>query len=357
MKNLNINLFSRVSHVDRLLFTKHLSIMLVSGITVFEAIQILLSQTRSPTFKKILQDIKNDLENGKPLSHALAKHPEAFNRFYLSLIEVGEASSKLQENLNYLASHLQKEYAFRKKVQGAFFYPVIVIVFAGIVGISLSLFVLPNLIELFSDLDVTLPVSTQLLLAFSSLMRDYGVLLIASLGLYVVLFRLVVSLPGIKPHWHVFLLSLPVFGRMLQNVKLTSFCRNTGVMMRSGLPITKAFDVVYKAEDNMVFKRYIKNMETALNKGKSLAEELDTGKYKFFPLIAVKMIGVGEKTGKIDSTLIYLGDFFEDEVDDATKNLSTVIEPILLLGIGLVVAFIAFAIISPIYQFTGSIRR
>jgi len=167
---------SSVSFVDKLLFTKHLSMMAKSSITIAEALDILFQQTESAALKKILLEMGRDIKNGKSLSQAMGKHPKSFDTFYTSIIEVGETSGTLDQSLAYLASQLAKTYAFRKKVQGAMMYPTIVLSAAGLVGLGVSIFVLPKLVDLFSGFDVKLPVTTQILIAFSNLMQHYGIL-------------------------------------------------------------------------------------------------------------------------------------------------------------------------------------
>lgn len=357
MNAAQISFFSRVSFLDKLLFTKHLTIMIVSGITIVEAVIILSQQTKSNALQKTLVDIASNLQNGKSLADSLKRHPKVFDAFYISMIEIGETSGALDENLSYLSEQLAKEYAFRKKVKGVLMYPALVLIAAGVIGISVGLFVLPKLIELFSDFDVTLPLSTRILLGASVIMRDYGVPIVIGLVIFLFAFRYLISLPFAKPVWQRFLFLLPVIGNVLRDVELASFTRSLGIMLKSGLPITSALEIGTRMTTNVVFKSYIKRMFEELTKGKSLSTELNTNNYPLIPLIATKMIAVGEKTGKLDETLVYLGQFFEDEVDDATKNLSTLLEPVILLVIGVIVAFVAFAVISPIYELTGSIRR
>lgn len=352
-----IQLFSRVTFIDKLLFTKHLSIMLKSGITIVEALDILATQAKATAFKKVLETIVSDIKNGKSLAEALSRHPKVFNSFYTNLIKIGETSGTLDQTLVYLSQQLAKEYTFRKKIQGALLYPTIVFVAAAIVGIGISLFVLPQLIELFEGFDAKLPLTTQILLFIAAIMRDYGIVVIIGLIFLLLGLRVLITFPAVKPTWHKLLLSLPIFGKILQDGELTNFCRNLGIMLKSGLTITAALDVQATITTNLVFKKYFINILAAIDKGKSLSTEIESGQYPKIPLIVTKMIAVGEKTGKLEETLIYLGDFFEDEVDDATRNISTIIEPVMLLIIGGIVAFVALAIISPIYELTSSVKR
>lgn len=357
MKQYNIELFPSVSYVEKLLFTKHLSVMIKSGITITESIDTLASQTRSSLFKKVLTQVLHDIRNGQTLARSLQKHPKVFDTFYTSLIEVSEESGTLEENLQFLANQLAKDYALRKKIQGALLYPGIVITAVTIVGFGMSIFVLPKLVDLFTSMDVKLPLTTQILLFFANLMKNHGILVIAGFITTLILLRIFVNLPKVKPLWHAFLLAVPIFGPFNQSAQLALFSRNLGVMLKSGLPIKKALDIQYGITSNLVFKSYIEKLQKSVNKGKSIEDELNSGAFSLMSPIAIKMIGVGEKTGKLDEVLLYLGDFFEDEVDNTAKNLSVVLEPIILLVIGLIVGFVALAILSPIYELTGSIKR
>lgn len=331
--------------------------MLKSGITLVEALDILSDQSKSPAFQKVVIDISNQVKNGSTFAKALSRYPKIFTPFYTSLIEVGENSGTLDEALVYLSEQLSKDYSFRKKVKGALMYPVIVLVAALIVGISVSLFVLPKLIDLFSGFDVQLPWTTQLLLGFATIMRDYGIILVVLFVAIIVLCKYMFSTAFLKPFADSCVLRLPIFGEIIKNSELATLCRSLGVMLRSGLPITTALEIEKNAVSNSVFKHYIAALSSSVSRGKSLSGELSNGKFPMVPPIAQKMIGVGEKTGKLDEALLYLASFFEEEVDDATKNLSTTLEPFMLLLIGLIVAFIAMSIISPIYELTGSIKR
>ena len=355
-KNIDIQLLDKVSFLDKLLFTKHLSMMIKSGITLSEAVDTISTQTRSNKFHKVLSEISSDIKNGKSFPKSLDKHPKVFDRFYISLIEVGEESGTLSESLDFLAKQLAKEYALKKKIQNALLYPAIVLIAVIVVGIGMSLFVLPKLIDLFESLDVKLPLTTRILLFFANTMKNHGILVIGGFFALIALFNLSIRLSFVRPKWDRLTLSFPIFGPLFQNEQLTSLCRNLGIMLKSGLSITKALDVQYHGTENSVFKDYVLRLQKSIDKGKDLQKELSENNYSKFSPIAIKMIGVGEKTGKLDEAFLYLGDFFEDEVDSIAKNLSVVLEPIILLVIGLIVGFVALAIISPIYSLTGSIK-
>jgi len=356
-KKRSTQILSRVTFLDKLLFAKHLAVMLKSGINIAEAIESIAISTKSNKFNKVLTQVSADIANGQSLAKALKKHPKVFSNFFVSLIEVGEGSGTLDQSLSYLAEHLAKEYALSKKIQGALLYPTIVLVAVTLVGIGMSLFVLPQLTNLFNSLDVDLPITTVILLYFSNLMKNHGIFIISSLIGIIILLRILILQPFFRQKWDRFILSLPLFGELIVNQQVSSICRNLGIMLKSGLPITRSLAIQHESTENYVFKNYLIQLQKSVNKGKEMGKELDEGSYSKFPEVAIKIIAVGEKTGKLDEVFLYLGDFFEEEVDNTAKNLSVILEPIVLLIIGLFVGFVALAIISPIYELTGSIRR
>jgi len=298
--NSQVQIFKHISFLDKALFTKHLAVMTKSGIPLAESVDSLEEQAKNPTFKKILAKVSADIQNGQSLYKSMARHPRVFDTTYLSLVQIGEESGQLEKNLEYLAANLKKSYEFRKKVVSASLYPMIVLVMAVVVGFGISYFVLPKLIDLFESLDVELPLTTKILLFIANTMKDYGIFIMAGVLLSIILFRIFV---------------------------------------------------------NLVYKEYLASLQRGIEKGKSLKEQLESSKFHFVPSIATKMIAVGEKTGTLESAFSYLGDFFEDEVDNASKNLSSTLEPILLIGISLIVGFVALAVITPIYDFTSSIHK
>ncbi len=357
LSNLNaqIYLFDRVNLVDKLTFTKHLSLMIKSGISLPEAVSILQVQTVRPSLKKVLEQLEKDLSNGLQLNKALARFPKIFDSFYINLIEAAEESGTLEQNLDYLAVHLKKEREFSNKVRQALLYPSIVLSLSFILAMGLSIFVLPKLIDLFASLDVPLPLSTRILLGFAAIMRDYGIFITLGIIGLVVLWRFLIKTKYVKPYWDWLILAVPIFGPLQQKIELAGLLRNLGMMLHVGVPISTALDIQAETTPNTIYKKYLAVIKNNVKKGQGIGDTLSSKPHPFMPLIVLRMIGVGEKTGRLDETLLYLGDFFEEEVDDATKNLSTIIEPLILVGVGLVVGFIAISIIGPIYQFTGSI--
>lgn len=352
-----IEILSRVGFLDKLLFTKHLTTMIKAGIPIAEALKTLVDQTKSASFKKVLSAVLADVENGQSLAKSLGKHPKVFDQFYISLIEVGEESGTLEENLDFLAKQLAKDYNLRKKIQGAMLYPGLVFTATFIMGGFIALFILPKLVDFFSAFEIELPLATRILLFFANMMKNYGTFLFFGFLVLLSLSYLVIHLPKVKPKWHSLILKFPIFGDLLAYSQLARFSRNLGTLLKSGVPVTKSLEVTVNTLSNLKFKSDLGEVALSLSKGKNIGDALEKNKFSEFPPLVSKMISVGEKTGKIEETLLYLGDFYEDEIDNISKNLTTILEPVLLITIGLVVGFVALAIISPIYELTGSIRR
>lgn len=357
MKISALNPLSKVSFKDRLFFTKHLSTMIKAGIPIADALASLTKQNKSKLLTQIIKDILSDIENGKSLALALKKHPKAFDNFYISLVEVGEESGTLEKNLEFLSEQLAKDFALQKKIKGALLYPGFVFGAATLMGSAISLFILPQLVDFFDAFEIELPITTKILLFVANAMKSYGIFIIGGLFAAAAGFYFLIKTPRVKPLWHRLVLKMPIFGNLLVFSQLASFSRNLGVLVKSGVPLTRGLEVTANTLSNVVYKKKVASLAEELDKGKHIADALSTKGYKEFPPLVVQMIGVGETTGKLDETLLYLGEFYEDEIDNISKNLTTVLEPILLVIIGLVVGFIALAIISPIYELTGSIRR
>jgi type IV pilus assembly protein PilC len=353
--NLKLPKISRVNPVDKLLFTKHMGVMLKSGIPLPDTVEIIAQQSTNPYFKSVLLGVQQGLNNGQSLKNSLAKYPHIFDSLYLSIIAIGEESGTLESNLAFLATQLQRNYDFRRKIQGAMLYPSIVLATMILAGTGISLFVLPKLVDLLTSLEVDLPLSTRILLGFATLMKNHGLLVVGIAFGSVSLIYLLIRSKFIWPRWQRFMLSWPIFGQIWQQMEMAQFCRNLGIMLKSGLPISSALLSCVAAEKNEVYKSYIHSLHLAVERGQSISKELSSGHYPLIPLVVTKMIGVGETSGRLDEVLLYLADFFEEEVDTAAKNIEVVLEPILLFVIAIGVAFLAISIITPIYKFSGSI--
>lgn len=351
-----MSFFSSVNATDRLIFTKHLATMIKAGIPVAEGLDLIAQQTNSGSLRKVIEEVLADVRNGDSLADALAKYDKVFPPLFISLVSIGEESGTLEESLKFLASQLEKDLQLSKKIKGALLYPGLVVAATTIMGGMISFFILPQLVDFFGAFEIELPVSTRILLFVATSIKNYGLLILLGIVALLSGFYGFIHLPAVAVKWDGFKLKLPLLGKLISYGHFARFSRNLGVLLQSGVSATRSLEVVSQSLDNKKLQQDLQIVRKKLEKGGSIGEALDSKKMSFSPLIA-KMAVVGEQTGNLDEMMLYLGDFYEEEIDSISKNLTTILEPLLLLVIGLVVGFVALAIISPIYELTGSIRR
>ena len=350
------NFFFRLSNKDKMLFARNLEVMIRSGMQILQGLEILKKQTKSRTFIKILDSLTDDLKNGHFLSVGLEKYQNIFGEFFINLIRVGEASGTLSENLKYLSDELKKKDDLQKKVKGALAYPmVILLATVGITSIMVFL-IFPKILPVLTSINVELPLVTRVFISISQFSIKYGYLVgLGFVGL-IVGFGLLLRVPRFKLIWHKFLLHVPGIGDMVKAVNLIGFARTLGLLLKSGIKIVEALQITAKTLGNFVYRDEIMRVSEGVRKGDPMSRYFMENP-KLFPPIFSQMVVVGENTGKLDESILFLADFYESELDESTKNLSNILEPILLLTMGMIVAFVALAIITPIYKITQSLGR
>lgn len=340
-----------------MLFTRELAVYLKSTVPLHEALVILAKHEKLSSFQTVIQQVALSIENGQSLSHAMSRFPRIFDRLYLSLVEVGEASGTLPESLEQVSSFLERSYTLRKKVQSIFLYPTMIIAVALFMSAFITIYILPQLVRLFQSFQTTLPWSTRLLLWVSQTLQLYGWKILLGLFILMISVRLLFFIPLVRTWWQTLLPKLPFVGGFLRQYYAASFFRDIGVLLRSGVTITQAMAIEKESHRNAAFRQVASELGQSLEAGKSLWEIIEK-KYTFlFPSLVPKMIAAGERSGKLEESFFYLSNFFDEEIERSIKNFTVLLEPILLIIIGGVVAFIATAILSPIYALTGSLRR
>ncbi len=347
--------FGRVSILDKVIFVRHLSIMLRSGLSLVEALRAILEQTDAKKMKAITRAIIEQVANGRSLAESMGKFPKVFGGLIRGMVTVGEASGTLEQNLDYVAAVLEKDYELRRKVRSAMIYPVIVLTATVALGIGLSIFILPRLVRMFETFRLELPPITQAFLSVATFLVDYGIFVMAGLVLLLVGLRVLARLPATRPYFHELYLRLPIIKRLVITVNTARAARVMGILLESGVTINESLAITADVTGNAHFQERLRQGLAIVSQGKSLAASLQQDKY--FPRMASRMLAEGEKTGNLQQSFSYIAEYYEKELDSATKNLATVLEPILLIVIGVVLGFLAVAIISPIYQFTGSLQR
>ncbi len=340
---------------DKALLAKYLAVMQLSGLTLTESLGI-IEDTVKGKMKKIIIGVRKSVESGNTLAESLGRYPKVFSGIFISSVFAGESSGTLAGNLQHLAEQLQKEKELSSKIKGAMLYPSVVLGAAFILSLAMSFLVLPKIIPLFEGLKTQLPFTTRALIVFSHFVAAHSVGLFVGVVLGVIVLLTVAKAKFSRPVTNWLLLTMPVVKNIVKNTNLARFSRTLGTLLKSGLNIDEALRVTSETVGNFYYQRSLKEIGVRVGKGSRLAEAMEEYK-KLFPKMATRMVSVGEQSGNLEDTLIYLADFYEVEVDNSTKNLSTAIEPILLLFIGLIVGFLALSIITPIYNITGNIHR
>lgn len=347
-------LFSRNNANDIVDFTRQLSMMFNAGLTIIDSLDILKKQETKPQMVTLINDIDENIRAGNSFSQTLLRHPKLFSNLYIALVRAGEASGKLDEILLKLADTMEKERQFKSKVKGALVYPVFIIVGMIIVMFIMMTFVIPKLLEMYKDFDAELPAATQLVINISSFFQHYWILLIALAALGNMLVARFVKTTRGKLWRDSMLLKLPVFSKIIKSATLVDATRTLSILIASGVAILDALDIVSQVTGNVVFQNAFKQIRAQVEKGETLGRAFQGT--EIFPPILVQMATVGEQTGHIDETLQRVSAFFEFESEQAVKTMTTLIEPAILICLGLGVGFLVVSIILPIYNLTSSIK-
>lgn len=344
-------LIFRVSNKEKLIFAKNLAVMINAGIPMQEAFIVMHEQIESPSLRYFLDIAIQDLAEGQVLAHALRRFPKIFDPFFINLISVGEESGTLPSSLLYLATQIEKSIDLQTKVRSALVYPIIIFVGAVGVGIYLSFFLLPQLTPLFHSMDLKLPITTKILLATTQWFRDYWYIVLGIFVFLGIIFKLLMTRPLVQYAVAYLFLRFPVFGNLTRNVQTTLFSRVLGTLLASGIHVVPALKITAGSLSNPVYSRAVSQIGERVDRGETIVSYMQTIP-SVFSRTTTSIIGIGEGTGKLADSLLSLADFSEREVDVLTRNLATLIEPLVLVAVGLLVGFIALSIISPIYQLT-----
>ena len=344
--------FGRIKIVDKILFAKHLSTLISGGVSLGEGLAILKKGSTNPKMKQVLDDLIKSSKAGRSLYSSLAEHPKIFDNLFCNMVKTGEEGGTLDENLKRLALELQKSYELKRKIKGVMIYPMVILIVTVSIAMLLTIFILPKLTGLFDSFQVELPLSTKIFLFIANSLQRYGIFIFG--GIFGLIFGTIAfskSKVG-RPILHRIILSLPIFSRFSRNTNMAQFCRTLGTLLRSGLHILEAITITADSLNNVIYERTLKKAVAEVQKGVPISVILERESELFSPL-ATSIISIGEKIGKLDDTLIFVADFYEEEVDAATKNLSVIIEPLLMVVIGLTVGGMAIAIVTPIYKLSG----
>lgn len=339
---------------EKIFFVDNLRVMVKAGLSLAEGLATLAIQTKNKKFSKIIAEIEQGVTSGNALGAELEKHPKIFPAFFINMVKAGEVSGNLEKNLEELAIQMKKDHDLTSKVRGAMMYPIVII--AATIGISILMFVyvIPSVLSIFEEMKVNLPLSTRILIAVSHIVSRYG--LFVALGFIAAVAGIIAVIrnPKGKKIAHSLLLKLFIIGPIIKKINLARFARTLSSLLKTDIPVIESFKITSSVLGNVFYKSAATEVSAELSRGVAINAVLS--KYPaLFPPVVTQMIFVGEKSGTLDALLGELAIFYEKEVDDITKNLATIIEPIIIIFLGGVVALIAFAIISPIYTLSQNI--
>jgi len=341
----------RVKLRDIMIFSRQFAAMINAGMNLMKCLDILRGQVRDPKLGRIIEQIQADVQEGQTLSQAMAKYPGAFSDLYVSMIRAAEAGGVLDQVLNRLAAYLEKDMETRTKVMSAMVYPSIVLSFSFLMTGILVFFILPKFKVIFTELNVDLPITTKLLLNASSYAVKYFYVPIAAVIGSVVGYKAYARTPSGRLQLDSLKLKVPLFGELLRKLSIARFARTLSTLMKSGVKTQVGLEIVASTSGNAVIERTVLAAKDHVMKGDRLSAPLGEG--GIFPDMVVQMIAVGEETGHVDDMLLKVADFYETEVDAAIKALTSVIEPVLIVVLGVLVGFVAVSVISPIYDLVG----
>lgn len=342
----------KISSKDRIFFTRQLSTMLNSGLTLMQALVILRDQIQSKSFHDIVVSIINDVEAGSSLSDAIKKYPKAFSPVYISLIKAAESSGLMDKVLDKLATTLEKQQELKEKVRGALIYPIIVIILMVGVAMLMMIFVIPQISTLYSSFDVELPLPTRILIGVSGIVASFWPVLLILGGAGGFLFlRWRKTQSGRKVTDRI-VLKVPVVGKLITQNILTEFARTLGLLVGAGSAIVPSLRLIRDVVGNKIYEDSISDVAMRVEKGVSMGDALKAD--ILFPPYLVEMVKIGEQSGKLDDSLVRASDYYEKEVERVVKILTTAMEPFIIVVLGLGVGFLLISVITPIYQLTSA---
>lgn len=348
--------FVRMKDKDLTFFVKRLSFLTKAGIPILDSLHMIREQTSGKGYARILDSVISDVSNGQYLSTSLAKYKHLFGDFSINIISFGESTGILSENLEYLADELKKRQILRKKIIGAFIYPIVVTLATfGITGF-LMIYLFPKIMPVFSSLHIKLPLSTRIVIFLSTFITNNGMAIIATLLSLIIIFAILLK-KNTTFHFYFdkLIMKIPFIGNIIRAYNLANATRTMGLLLKSGLIISDALPITEKTTTNLVYKKEFHNITETVNRGDRISSYLKTRR-SLFPDVLSQIISVGERSGNLSNSLIYLSELYETEVDDFTKNISSLIEPVMMIVMGVLVGFIAISIITPIYSITQNLH-
>lgn len=348
-----LSIFNKVDEQALTVFSRQFSTMINAGLAMVRCLDILGEQTEDRRLQQVLIQVRQDVEGGSTLSNALAKHQTVFSPLYISMVKAGEMGGVLDEVLDRLAGFMEKDYSLKKKVKAALTYPVVILIMAICIVVFLVTYILPTFVTLFEGMSLTLPLPTQILMSITKACQNVGVIItiIILFLLFTFLLNRYVQMPTGRRQYDSLKLNVPIFGLLNKKVAISRFCRTLGTLLSSGVPIMQSLEIVGKASGNEVIADTVAKVRDSIREGESIAAPL--GASGMFPPMVTQMVAVGEETGNLDAMLGKIADFYDTEVDYMLSSLTSMLEPIMIVGMGGIVGFIVVSVFLPLYQLVG----
>jgi len=357
ISEININLdkylakvpfFNRVPPKDLVIFSRQLSVMISADVPVVQSLKVLVRQTANARLRTVVANLAADVEGGTKFSIALGRYPKVFSDFFINIVRSGETTGKLDEVLDYLATQQEKDYDLQSKIKGAMIYPAFILFGLVTVGIVMMIFVIPKLTDVLKESGATLPLSTRILIGTSDLMKNYWwALAIAAIGI-VFGIRYLISFPLGRKYWDTLKLKLPIFGELFKRIYMVRFTRGLTTLLTGGVEIVGSLKIAGEIVGNAVYKDLIFETMREVQDGNPITTVF--ARSKEIPVMMTQMLGIGEQTGKIDVILERITDFYTREIENMVRNLTTIMEPLIMLVMGVAVGIMVAAVILPMYS-------
>ena len=344
-----LSLLHRVSTAEKMLFSRNLAVMISAGLPISRALNALSRQTKNKKFKRVIADLGATIQKGESLSAAMASHVEVFSELFISMVKAGERSGSMPESLNLISQQLERDLTLTRRVRGAMMYPAIIVIAMFGIGAAMMIYVVPTLLSVFEELNVELPLSTKIVIFISSSIANHSVLVVLVLLAVVALIIFALRSKIGKSMFDFLFLRLPLISSLVKKINTSRTARTLSSLLSSGVNIVEAFEVTENVLQNHYYKDVLAKARAEIQKGSPIAKVFISAE-NLYPALVGEMVSVGEETGKLPDMLMRLAVFYEEEVGESTKNLTTIIEPILMIFIGAAVGFFAVSMITPMYS-------
>ena len=348
-------LLNRVKTIEKINFARNLGLMLEAGLALSRALSVQEKQSKNKAFKEILDDLIGEINKGMTFSDALAKHPKVFPPIFIAMVHAGEQSGSLADSLKAVASQMDSTYTLEKRIRGAMIYPGVILCVMVVIGVLMMIFVVPTLLGVFTSMNVQLPLATQVVLYISSAFQHQGLLILLAVIVLGIAWWQWARRPSGKRFFHMVMLKAPIIGGLVQEVNAARTARTLSSLLTAGVEVVESVTITASVVQNVYFKAVLVKAEETIKKG-DLMSKIFAANDKLFPVFFGEMLSVGEETGKIGDMLLNVATFYEADVEQKTKDMSTIIEPLLIVIIGAAVGFFAISMIQPIYSLVNVIN-